>query len=197
MLYEKAREVVDEIFDELTSQYCYLKGKDSITDVRLLNYVLFTKEVVHSFNPKLIGHKSEIEAILKALHFSIWEDFLFDKNKSNQCNDSSWMLLRLEKQLLNSNAIYEQFWNNGAVIARCAHQVVQLLASLDDEQTPMQQGDIWEIKGSMYIIGAPFALKTDLWLRSINDINQSIQYSYRLSDFMPLIPEELKLRWVS
>lgn len=194
MLHEKSLEAVDQVFDELTAQYHYLKGQTPIDDVRLLNYVQFTKEIIRGFYTKQITKKAEVETILKMLHFNIWEDIIFDKNNYCGYDDNSWILLRLEKHLLSSNAIYEQFWNDGAIKARNAHQVLQLRTVLFEQETPLRQDAIWEIKGEAYVVGTAFALNTDLWLRSVEGIDQpTIQYSYRLSDLMPLKITDLKL----
>lgn len=197
MLHEKTIDtinIINEVFDEFSSQSLYIEGKGSTVDLRLLNYVLFAKKIIHGFGPTHVNTRSTIEEVLSTLHFDIWEDFLFEKNNGlYHYDDCCWILLKVEKQLLGTNAIYEQFWNDGATKARNAHQLSQLLEVLEDEQRAIQQGSTWKIKDKTYIIGAPFGLSTDLWVYPVDEINHTAQSSYRLSDFMPLSSKDFKL----
>lgn len=186
-------ETIDNVFDEVAEQYLYLKGKDSITDLRLTNYVTFVSLILKAFYTKTEGSRAQIRDVIESLHFSLWEHLLFMKDNYYQYNDANWLLLQLEKRLLQTSTLYEKYCADVDSKERNVAQVMSLLDALKKDQTPMRKGAIWKIKEENFIVGASFALGTDVWLRSIEEISSSVQFLRRLSDFLPLVSKDCKL----
>lgn len=188
---KKTIATIDDIFDELAEQYFYLKEKDSITDLRLVNYVTFVSHIIKAFYPNTVSTREQIIEAIESLYFSVWEHFLFMKFSYYQYEDSNWLLLQLEKRLLKTSTLYKKYCVDGR--ENNVDEVVEILNTLKESQTPMRKGAIWQIEGQTYIIGASFALGTDVWLRSTEDISRPVQFLRRLSDFLPLTSKDCKL----
>lgn len=192
LMLEKAMALIDEIFNEVAVQYLYLKSQNAITDRRLTSYVKFVNELVKSFSPRETFTSALVAARIESLHFKILENSLFKRDTQYQNSDCKWILIQIEKRLLGSSAIYEKIWTDLDAQERNAENLLETLAVLATTQPPLQKASIWEIKGHKYMVGTSFALNTDIWLRSISDINSPVQFSRRLSDFSPLEPEDFK-----
>ena len=187
-MHEKTIAIIDEIFDEVAEQFFYLKNRKSITDPRFACYLTFINSIIDTFYLQERFTVPIVQKSIESLHIDVWLNTLFTSGNHYQNNDEKWMLLHLEKRLLDSTSIYEKFWTDFEIQERYMQSIIQILKN---SQFPIEKGSLWKIKGQLFIACAPFAFDTDVWFRLVDDLNSPIQFSYRLSDFAPLSSADL------
>ena len=196
-MIDNMKEIVDVYFDELTKQTAFLAAINAEKDQRFLSSVLFLSILVNETAKMEHPNEEEVKDMLMKLYLHGFDTYRGDDKIITLRGDQEWMLLMLEKYVFGSYPVYFDVMSEWDRVHPFEETAQTLIDTFNDLNVPLSVGDIWEIKRTEYLVGAPFANNSDLWVHKLSDLDKDRLPSYRLSELIPLRLNEFQVRVIS
>ncbi|MDN5201165.1 hypothetical protein QQ008_07325 [Fulvivirgaceae bacterium BMA10] len=196
-MIDNIKEILNVYFDELDKQTAFLVSVHSDKDQRFMSSVLsltiLANEVIKLDSPT----EKDIRNMLMKLYLRGFDIYRGHEEAIKLRKDQEWMLLMIEKHLFSSYPVYHDLMSECERIHPFEETAQSLMDVFKGLASPLSLGDVWKIKGTEYLIGAPFANASDLWIHKLADLDKNRLPSFRLSELLPLRFEDLQLRVIA
>ena len=196
-MIDNIKEIVDVYFDEITKQTAFLASVNAEKDERLISSVLCLSMLVNETAKMECPTEEEVKEALMKLYLHGFDIYRGGNEIITLREDQEWMLLMMEKYLFGSYPVYFDLMSEWDRVHPFEETAQTLIDTFNDLDVPLSIGDVWEIKGTEYLIGAPFANNSDLWIHKLSDLDKDRLPSHRLSELLPLRLNELQVRVIS